>query len=118
MGVERVEQEFQGTGRFQIVRRLGAGGMGVVYEAYDREQDTTVALKTLRNPSPGSLLRLKREFRALQNVQHANLVSLGELIEEHGTWFFTMQLIRGNGLLDHVKAGQGRPRGGRRRPRR
>jgi tetratricopeptide (TPR) repeat protein len=100
--------EFSGTERFQIVRCLGAGGMGVVYEAFDREQNATVALKTLHTPSADALLRLKREFRSLQNVQHANLVSLGELIEEQGTWFFTMDLIRGVPLLEYVTRSRSR----------
>ena len=97
---------FSGTQRFEIVRCLGQGGMGVVYEAFDREQNATVALKTLHSPNSDALLRLKREFRSLQNVQHANLVTLGELIEERGTWFFTMELIRGVPLLDYVMHGR------------
>jgi tetratricopeptide (TPR) repeat protein len=82
--------------------------MGVVYEAFDREHNATVALKTLHSPSADALLRLKREFRSLQNVQHANLVTLGELIEERGTWFFTMDLINGVPLLEYITQGRSR----------
>ena len=66
--------EFAGTARFQLLRRIGAGGMGVVYEALDRERKTRVALKTLRTLSADALLRFKNEFRALQDLQHPNLV--------------------------------------------
>src|ERR1700722_17154576 len=61
--------------RFRILRRLGEGGMGVVYEAEDRERGGKVALKTLRQTSPEHLARLKREFRVMQEVHHANLVT-------------------------------------------
>ncbi len=95
--------DFPGTDRFQVIRKLGAGGMGVVYEALDREKQTHVALKTLRTRDGDSVLRLKQEFRTLQDVQHPNLVTLGELIEEGGVWFFTMELIRGVTFLKYVR---------------
>ncbi len=42
--------------RFETIARLGAGGMGVVYEAIDHERGARVALKTIRDPAPGALL--------------------------------------------------------------
>jgi eukaryotic-like serine/threonine-protein kinase len=95
--------DFEGTDRFQVIRRLGAGGMGVVYEARDRERNCRVALKTVRNLGGEDLLRLKNEFRALQDLQHPNLVSLGELLEADGRWFFTMELIEGVSFIDWVR---------------
>src|SRR4029079_2327711 len=87
---------FAGTARFHVLRKLGAGGMGVVYEALDRETDTRVALKTLRTFKPDAILRFKNsEFRALQDIQHPNLASLLELFEENGQLFFTMEMVRG-----------------------
>jgi hypothetical protein len=91
------------TERFQRVRCLGEGGMGVVYEAIDRERDTRVALKTLRHMTAESLAKLKREFRAMQDLHHPNLVSLGELVSEGDRWFFTMELVSGVEFLDHVR---------------
>ena len=95
--------EFAGTSRFQILARVGTGGMGVVYEAFDRERNVTVALKTLKDWNAESLLRFKNEFRALQDLRHRNLVGLGELIEEHGQWFFTMELVRGCDFITWVR---------------
>lgn len=93
---------FTGTERFQILRQLGAGGMGVVYEALDRETKTRVALKTLRILNGDTLLRFKTEFRSLQGLQHENLVNLRELLENRGHWFFTMELVEGTDFLSYI----------------
>ena len=92
-------------GRFEILRRIGEGGMGVVYEAIDRDHGAHVALKTLRTLSPDGVLRMKREFRALADLQHPNLVRFAELFEHAGQWFFTMELLPGEDFLDHVRPG-------------
>ncbi len=96
-------QEFYGTERFRVFRRLGEGGMGVVYEALDRERGVRVALKTVRRHNGDVLLRLKNEFRALQGLDHPNLVQLGELLEADGHWFFTMELVEGVPFTDYVR---------------
>jgi eukaryotic-like serine/threonine-protein kinase len=97
--------ELPDTERFEIRRKLGEGGMGVVYEAYDRERQTVVALKTLRNAHATALARFKGEFRALQRLEHPNLVSLGELITAGRLSFFTMELVAGVPFLEYVRAG-------------
>ena len=88
---------------FELRGKLGEGGMGVVYEVYDRERNHKVALKTLRRFSADDLLRFKKEFRSLQDLEHPNLVGLGELYEASGQWFFTMELIEGLDLLEYVQ---------------
>jgi hypothetical protein len=95
---------FEGTPRFEIVRRLGVGGMGAVFEALDRERERHVALKVLTVENAEALVRFKREFRSLQSVHHPNLVSLGELFAQGDVWFFTMELVRGIDLLAHIGA--------------
>ncbi len=82
-------------GRFEILRRLGAGGMGVVYEAFDAERRGRVALKTLNRVDGAGIYRLKNEFRALADVSHPNLVRLHELFADDKVWFFTMDLVDG-----------------------
>lgn len=79
--------------------------MGVVFEALDVARGTRVALKVLRELSPEALLRFKTEFRALQDLQHKNLVRLEELIFDGTQWFFTMERIDGVDFLCHVTAG-------------
>ncbi|HUQ01798.1 MAG TPA: protein kinase [Kofleriaceae bacterium] len=99
-------EELPKTDRFEIRRKLGEGGMGVVYEAYDRQRDAVVALKTLRNAHGTALARFKGEFRALQRLEHPNLVALGELITAGKLSFFTMELVAGVALLEYVRRGQ------------
>ncbi len=96
--------EFCANRRFTIRRRLGAGGMGVVYEALDHERGETVALKTLLGVSPGALYRFKREFRSLADVTHNNLISLHALFSEGERMFFTMEYIDGVDFVEWVRA--------------
>jgi serine/threonine protein kinase len=95
--------DFCGTERFTIIRRIGAGGMGVVYEAHDTERDCRVALKTLLRVDARFLYQFKQEFRALSDVVHPNLVTLHELISAGGWWFFTMELVNGVNFLKYVR---------------
>jgi serine/threonine protein kinase len=91
------------AGRFALIRKLGEGGMGVVYEAEDLERGARVALKVLHRARAGTVARFKREFRSLQHLEHPNLVRLGELITDGHEWCFTMELVEGVSLLEHVR---------------
>ncbi len=95
--------DFKGTARFAVVRRIGAGGMGVVYEAFDRERSARVALKTLQRIDADGLYRFKHEFRALAQLVHPRLVPLYEFISDGSQWFFTMELVEGTDFLTYVR---------------
>src|SRR6266851_3615560 len=97
--------DFLGTERFRIRRRLGSGGMGVVYEAHDRETDKLVALKTLTRAEASHISRFKNEFRSLADVSHPNLVALYEFMVDGPYWFFTMELVKGVNFLEYVRPG-------------
>ena len=88
--------------RYEIVRLLGSGAMGLVYEVFDPKRGEQVALKTLRGHSPRALSLFKREFRALSRITHPNLVALYELGRDEHQFFFTMELVRGSALLKYL----------------
>src|ERR1044071_4721647 len=88
--------------RYQVVRRIGAGGMGVVYEADDLERGQKVALKTISNLDVEKIYQLKREFRALADLSHPNLVALYDLVVAADSCFFTMELLDGDDFLTHL----------------
>ncbi len=93
---------FSGTKRYVPLRLIGSGGMGEVYEVEDRESGVKVALKVVPNVGGNALVRFKREFRALCDIHHENLVQLFELGSEKDHWFFTMELIDGVDFLSYV----------------
>src|SRR5690349_19530201 len=85
------------AGRYQVVRVLGAGGLGVVYEAIDHASGERVALKTLSGGDPQVI---KREFRIAAGVVHPNLVQLYDLFDGGGGMIcLTMELVPGVDLL-------------------
>ena len=88
-------------GEYQIVREIGRGGMGVVYEAVQQSLGRHVALKVLPWSSPGSgscVDRFKLEARAAARLHHTNIVPVYGVGEHEGTHYFAMQYIEGQSL--------------------
>lgn len=82
--------------RYEIVRWLGGGGMGRVYEVLDRELGEQVALKVLRaGLSDDALERFRREVRLTRKIQHRNVARMFDIGEHAGHRFLTMELIGG-----------------------
>src|SRR5687767_648538 len=94
-------------GHYAIVRKLGEGGMGVVYAARDEKLERTVALKLLSSPSDGETARQRfwREARAAASVNHPNVCHIHEIGEDHGTLFIAMELLEGESLADRLRGG-------------
>ncbi|HET9621360.1 MAG TPA: protein kinase [Kofleriaceae bacterium] len=103
MEVRRDSAPKLGAGRFEVRGTLGSGGAGVVYRAFDRQLAREVALKRLRRASGRDLYRFKKEFRALADIVHPNLVALHELHAADGEWYFTMELVEGVSFIDWVR---------------
>jgi serine/threonine protein kinase/tetratricopeptide (TPR) repeat protein len=94
-------------GRYAIERKLGEGGMGVVYAARDERLERTVALKTMLSLSneETSRKRFWREARAAASVNHPNICQIYEIGEDGSTLFIAMELLEGESLADRLKRG-------------
>src|SRR5450432_1280115 len=97
--------------RYEIMDRLGIGGMGAVYKAKDREVDRLVAVKVIRAEFAGDaamLNRFKQELVLARKVTHKNVIRIFDLGRDSGLRFITMEYIEGQDLRSLVKT-QGRP---------
>ncbi len=91
----------EALGNHRIVREIGRGGMGIVYEAIDLSLNRRVALKMLpgsKSMDPGRRERFLREARASARLHHTRIVPVFEVGEAEGTLYFAMQYISGCGL--------------------
>ncbi len=93
-------------GHYRILRQIGRGGMGIVYEAVDEVLQRSVAIKTLL-PSADVHVRerLMREARTAAAVSHPNICQLFEIGEHEGDPFLAMELLDGRSLADRLQAG-------------
>lgn len=92
--------------RFIVVGRIGAGAMGVVFEAYDPQLERTIALKLLHphaDRDPVARERMLREARSLAKLSHPNVVSVFEVGEHGDDVFIAMELVRGQTLYDYAR---------------
>jgi serine/threonine protein kinase len=91
------------AGRYRIVRWLGGGGMGRVYEAIDIELGENVALKMLRGGlSDDAVERFRREVRLTRRIQHRNVARMFDIGDHRGARFLTMELVMGEPLTRAV----------------
>ena len=94
----------QQIGRFAVLRKLGAGGMGVVYSAYDEELDRRVAIKLLQRDSSDATERMRREAQAMAKVSHPNVAHVYEVGTWEGQLYLAIEFIKGRTLGAWVEA--------------
>ncbi|AMY08950.1 Serine/threonine-protein kinase PrkC [Luteitalea pratensis] len=92
-------------GPYEIVARLGAGGMGEVYRARDARLDRSVAIKVLtsaRAIDHAQLDRFQREARAIARVSHPHFCTLYDVGQQDGVPFLVMELLEGDTLAERL----------------
>ena len=96
---------YERLGDFRLVREIGRGGMGVVYEAEQLSMGRRVALKVLPFAAlldEKALQRFRNEVRAAAALDHPNIVAVHSVGEQQGVHFYAMQLVRGRSLAEVI----------------
>jgi serine/threonine protein kinase len=99
----------QALGHYRIEAKLGEGGMGVVYRAFDTHLDRPVAIKILRadaTASPERKRRFVQEAKAASALNHPNICTIYDIDEANGRFFIAMELLEGETLKSRIA---GRP---------
>ena len=95
-------------GRYEVIERVGRGGMGMLYRGKDPVLDREVAIKVMSgdfSADEGARARFFREARAAARLQHRNIVTIFEFAEdEHGTPYIAMEFLRGRSLAARITA--------------
>lgn len=94
-------------GDFEVIRRIGSGGMGVVYEAIQRSLQRHVALKvmnTIASEKPQNQIRFRREAESAAGLHHTNIVPIIGIGKDHGLQYYAMQLIEGISLHEVIES--------------
>ena len=103
---EVVARAFDESSRYEILREVGSGGMGIVYQARDRRLGREVALKRLPDSlkdHPRAVDLFMREARASAALNHPNIVTVHDVDQEGGLFFITMELLVGETLAQLLR---------------
>ena len=94
-------------GRYQVLERVGAGGMGVLYRGYDPKLDREVAIKVMltdfSEDAEAMRPRFYREAKAVAKLQHRNIVTVFEFVEDQKQPHIVMEFLRGVSLASRMK---------------
>jgi serine/threonine-protein kinase len=103
----------QVIGRYQILDRVGQGGMATVYRAYDPAEDRNVAIKVLSSlaaDSPHFTARFEREAKVVAALRHPNIVPVWDYGQDDGKHYLVMPLLEVGSLADRLMEGPIKPR--------
>jgi serine/threonine protein kinase len=95
------------VGPYRVHGQLGAGGVGMVYEAEDEGLGRRVAVKVLLDASPANQARFRREARAMGRLNHPNVATIYDVGESDGQAYIAMELVRGRTLREWLRDGSG-----------
>ena len=96
--------------KYELLERVGQGGMAIVYRGLDRSLKRVVAIKTIRadqlarEEADDILARFRREAQAAGRLNHPNIVSIYDFDEDAGTSFIAMEFVEGRDLRDYFAA--------------
>jgi hypothetical protein len=103
--MEALPAELRDHPRYRILRKLGEGGMGAVYEAEHRMMERIVAIKMISASlvdSPAAIERFEREVRAAAKLEHANIVRAYDADQAGGTMLLAMEFVKGRTLAEVI----------------
>ncbi|HEY4492014.1 MAG TPA: protein kinase, partial [Acidobacteriota bacterium] len=92
--------------RYQVLKELGRGGMGIVYQAHDKQLNEQVAIKILSpllSNDRDALERLKREVSSARRISHPNIIRIHDIAEAKGLHYVSMEFFHGETLKEYVK---------------
>lgn len=92
--------------RYQVLKELGRGGMGIVFQAHDKQLGEQVAIKVLSpllSNNPEALERMKREVTAARKITHPNIIRIFDFSEANGLQYVSMEYFSGSNLKEFVK---------------
>lgn len=95
---------------YDLIEEIGRGGMGVVYEGYQRSTGRRVAVKFMRGVGRSLSLRFEREIDLLARLSHPGIVSVLDSGSHASRWYYVMEHVDGLPLDEHIKPGDADPR--------
>jgi len=101
-------KEVKRIGRYRILSKIGQGGMGVVYKAFDPKMERLLAIKILSShpdADPALKARFLREARSAAQLSHKNIITIHDYDEEDGVAYFAMEYLEGQDLRDKIRSG-------------
>lgn len=93
-------------GRYQVLKELGRGGMGIVFQAHDKQLKEQVAIKILSpllSNNADALERLKREVSAARRITHPNVIRIHDIAEVNGLHYVSMEYFHGQNLKEFIR---------------